>query len=137
MIDRIVVHFAVPQPKILIASQMNGLTGGVGNFSIELDAIGGDALAWATFKGYPLKYWGASQAMVPAVLLPMLESGYELETEVLYAAFHEATGMPVETGNPERPGCNLTAWPQGPSYAAFTLAAGLVRHIPPGFNQLL
>lgn len=136
MNGRIKVHLAVPQPKIIVASQMIGLEGGEGNFSIELNAIGGDALAWANFKGYPAKYFGATQAMIPDVLLPMLESGYQLVAEVLYAAFYESTGLPVDTGNPERPGCNLTAWPAGPLYGDFILAAGLIRHVPPGMNLL-
>lgn len=122
---RIVCHMAVPEPKRLLAStSMRGLEGGIGNFSVELLAVGGDSLAWATFKGYGPKYWGASQALAPADLLLMLEDGYTNTTEIIYAAFHEGTGLPVETGNPLRPGCNLTSWPANASFGAF-LAAGI------------
>lgn len=123
--SQICVHFAVPDAKRIVASTLQGMEGGIGNFSVELEAIGGDAAAWATFKGYPPQFWGASQSLSTEFLLGLLEDGYEKQSEILYAAFHAGTGLPVQTGNPERPGCNLTTPPTGPSYEAFMAAAGL------------
>ena len=125
---RIVVHFAVPNAKRAVAATMDGLSGDPAEFPVELVAApGGPASDWDALKGYDGVYYGASQRLVAEFLLPLLQSGYEKQTEVFYAAFDGETGEPVDTGDPERPGCNLPEWPSDATYEAFLVACGLAK----------
>lgn len=118
MSGRILCHFAVHDEKRPVAATMDELSGDPREFPISLVAIGGDAAAWGTLKGYGTAGWGASQSLAPEVGQAMMQSGYQNQTEVFFALYFEDTLQPVPNG------CNLSAWPAGPSYADFLAAGG-------------
>lgn len=115
---RILCHMAVHHEKRAAAAQMDELSGQLNEFSVPLVVLGGDAAAWGTLKGYGTSGWGASQALSQAVGQAMMASGYRELTEVFYALYWEDTLEPVPGG------CNLTAWPEGPSFDEFLAAGG-------------
>jgi len=123
---RLLVHMAVPDVKRTDASGMAGLSGLAAEFSVELEATGGDAVAWAAFKGYSNKYWGASQALVPEVVQAMMADGYSRLTEVFFAAYYEDTLLPVPGG------CNMTNWPDEPTFDSFLACGSWVKVLPEG-----
>lgn len=123
---RIICHMAVHAEKRAAAAQMDELSGELSEFSVPLVAVGGDALAWGTLKGYGTAGWGASQALSISVGQAMMASGYQELTEVFFALFWEDTLQPVPNG------CNLTAWPAGPTYEEFLTAGGWNRVQPEG-----
>lgn len=130
-VTRIRVHMAVPSSKRAVAATMAGLSGDPSEFSVPLVAENaGPASEWDAFKGYDGTYYGASQGLAVEVLIPLLQSGYENQTEVFYASFYEETGEPVDTGDAERPGCNLPTWPADATYDAFLVASGLSKVEP-------
>lgn len=105
---------------------MDELSGQPSEFSIPLVATGGDAAAWGVLKGYGTVGWGASQALSMQVGQAMMASGYEDLTEVFFALYFEDNLQPVPNG------CNLTAWPAGPSYDEFLAASGWDKVEPEG-----
>lgn len=117
-VTRIVVHFAVPAEKRALAATMAYLSGNPSEFIVPARAIGGDAAAWAAFKGYSGDYFLSSQALSLDIVQAMMADGYAKDTEVFYAAFDEATGQPVPSGT------NLTAWPIDSTFASFVVGGG-------------
>jgi hypothetical protein len=118
MTGRIICHFAVHAERRSDAARMDRLSGDPREFPVPLVAVGGDAAVWGTLKGYGTAGWGASQAVTPEGGQEMMQSGYEEQTEVFFACYFEDTLLPVPNG------CNLSAWPAGPSYAEFLAAGG-------------
>ena len=125
---RVIVHIAVPLPRVSAAADMDQLSGTPEEFSVELEAVeGGPAAEWSALQGYSTDWRGASQAFRPDIAVNLLVSGFTIRPEAFYAAFYEADGSPVDTGDPSMPGCNLPAWPADATYTAFLTAAGLRR----------
>ena len=116
--SRYVVHMAVHAEKRAAAATMDGLEGGEANFSVPLQAIGGDAATWGALKGYGTAGYGARLSVAEEVGQQMLASGYEGQTEVFFAIYFENTLEPVPSG------CNLSAWPAGPTFEEFLAGAG-------------
>jgi hypothetical protein len=123
---RIICHMAVHAEKRAAAAQMDELSGNPSEFSIPLVAVGGDAVAWGTLKGYGTAGFGASQALSQAVGQAMMVSGYQEKTEVSFALYFEDTLQPVPNG------CNLSVWPTGPTYDEFLTAGGWNKVQPEG-----
>lgn len=116
--SRILTHMAVPGAMRELAATMAGLSGLVTEHSIPLVTIeGGPSAAWDATKGYDGSWWGASQALAPAIAQGMLESGYMLGTESWFAALWEEGGTLLQH--------NLPAPPVDASFEAFLAAAGL------------
>jgi hypothetical protein len=124
--SRVICHMAVHAEMRAAAAQMDELSGQLNEFSVPLVAVGGDAVAWGTLKGYGTAGFGASQALSQAVGQAMMASGYQERTEVFFALYFEDTLQPVPNG------CNLSTWPTGPTYVEFLAAGGWERVQPEG-----
>ena len=118
MSGRILVHIAVPNARRAVAGTMDGLSGSEAEFSVRLKAIPGQPSAiWDGIKGYPTgRWWGASQALAPAIAQTMFVSGDQKKCEAWFVAYDEDTLTLLDT--------NCPAAPANPSFAAFLALIG-------------
>lgn len=120
MTGRVQVHMAVPEAKRALAATMSGLSGNPLEHSIRCTATpSGAAASWDATQGYDGTWWAASQAFDPVIAQEMMEDGYELETESVFAAFFEDDGTLIDH--------NLPDPPEDASFDAFLSAAGLAK----------
>ena len=116
--NRVIVHTACPSARKPIADSLNGLSGRSDEHSIRLLASeGGDAAAWDAANGYDGSWFGASQALNPAIAQGILYDGQAKLTESYFAAFDEASGTLVTH--------NCPSPPSDATFGAFLVASGL------------
>ena len=116
--NRVLIHLAVPDEKRALAGTMAELSGMPTEHSIKLIAMPGmESDAWNAANGQTSDWWGASQFVEASAAQTMMASGYALQTQSWFAAYHETTLTLIQH--------NLPQPPADPSFAAFLQAAGL------------
>lgn len=116
--NRVLIHLAVPDEKRALAGTMAELSGMPTEHSIKLIAMPGMASdAWNAANGQTSDWWGASQFVEASAAQAMMASGYALQTQSWFAAYHEASRALIQHNLPMAPGSS--------EYAAFLQAAGL------------
>lgn len=116
--NRVLIHLAVPDEKRALAGTMAELSGMPTEHSIKLIAIPGKASnLWNVANGQTSDWWGAAQFVEANAAQTMMASGYALQTQSWFAAYHETTLTLIQH--------NLPQPPDNPSFAAFLQAAGL------------